>query len=106
MASMRSSTNFLPAVNDRSPRRSGHNNGYHHQSMLSPSNRSSNVMEQESSNNIKLENRVFYMEKAVARLINAFESISGRISKIEEQNNVNNSNIGALSRTIKDINDP
>ena len=106
---MRSSTNFLPAVNNRSPRTGGGHNVYNNhqqqQSMLSPTNQSNHGMEQDSNMSIKLENRVFYMEKAVARLINAFESIGSRMHKIEEQNNQNQSNIGALSRTIKDIND-
>jgi len=100
--SMRS-TNFLPAVNHRSPRRdSGYN---HHLSAPNAAQQQQSQHAQEQNINIKLENRVFYMEKAVARLINAFESISGRMHKIEEQNNQNQSHIGALSRTIKDIND-
>merc|ERR1712154_114613 len=52
-----------------------------------------------------LENRVFYMEKAVARLIHAFETIGGRLTTVEANNNTNNANIGALSKTIKEIND-
>jgi len=84
---MKSTSNFLPALGagNASPR-------------LSP-RMATNI----NSSDVKLENRVFYMEKAVARLIHAFESMGGRLNKIESDNSNNNVNIGALSKTLKDV---
>lgn len=91
---MRSTSNFLPALNtNATPTNSNNNNNM----LQSP--------QSVKSGNIKLENRVFYMEKAVARLIHSFESIGTRLNKIDGENNNNAINIGALSKTIKEISD-
>jgi len=112
---MRSTSNFLPTIDRNtsnsqygatSPQamhkqqqlnhqRPGHGHGQHSQGG-----------DRETPNaTIKLENRVFYMEKAVARLIHAFESVGGRLSKLEGEQHQHHANLGALSKTMKDLRD-
>jgi len=92
---MQSNSNFLPNINQfdapRSPR-----------SPLNNHNHNSNT---DNNNNGKLENRIFYVEKAVARLIHAFESIGGRMNKLEADNSTNNGNIATLSKAVKEVTD-
>jgi len=100
---MRSTSNFLPSLSQTTPRHTGTTAGNNNMlSNLSPT-RGAQRGDDGPNSNIKLENRVFYMEKAVARLIHAFESTGGRMHKMEAHQHDLSTNIGAMSKAIKEL---